>query len=192
MGREIRRVPANWQHPTEMNPYRGEVFKPLLGDSFAKRASEWDEGAASWARGERPEYFDAAQHGDISYEDWTGERPDPSYYVPYDVEGDLPWWQVYETVSEGTPVTPAFATADALIEHLVSVGEVYDNGERGGAWPRDRAEAFVRNERWFPTMVIADGRIYDAKSGMPEGRTPIGENAPPTSANAQGTGGIAR
>lgn len=30
-------------------------------------------------------------------------------------------WQVWETVSEGSPITPVFATADDLVTHLVSV-----------------------------------------------------------------------
>jgi hypothetical protein len=30
-------------------------------------------------------------------------------------------WQLWETVSEGSPVTPVFPTADGLISHLVEV-----------------------------------------------------------------------
>ena len=168
MGREIRRVPANWQHPTYANPYHGEVMKPLLNRDFAAEAADWDAQAAAWDRGERPDYFDATKYGAISFIDYHGERPDRERYVPYDVNGDLPWFQMYETVSEGTPVTPAFATADELIEHLATFGERYDDRTGSGPWDRERAEQFVRNEKWFPSFVMQGAAMYDAKSGMPE------------------------
>lgn len=175
MGREIRRVPANWQHPTYRTmrmrrDFYGEIetWKPLLNRSFNEEAAKWDERKEAWDRGERPDYFDADKHGAISFEDWEGDRPDPEYYVPYDVNDDLPWLQMYETVSEGTPVTPAFATADELIDFLCERGQQYEAGETDGPWPRDRAEAFVRNERWFPSGIIIGAEFYDAKTGYPD------------------------
>lgn len=171
MSREIRRVPANWQHPTYRTERwrRGvvEVFKPLFDRSFADVASEWDQAKAAFDQGERPDYFVEAVHGSLSFEEWHGERPTPEYYVPYDVKGDLPWWQMYETVTEGTPVTPAFSTADELIEHLATIGEVYDDGEGSGPWPRDRAQRFVMDEKWFPSFIIAGGETFEAKDGYP-------------------------
>ena len=172
MSREIRRVPANWQHPTYRTERWGrgiiETFKPLLDGSFAKVSAEWDEKSAAWDRGERPDYFDAEKYGDISFIDWDGERPNQDWYVPYDVDGDLPWFQMYETVSEGTPVTPAFATAEELIEHLSTIGETHEGRPGDGPWPRDRAEKFVKSERWFPSLVIQGGVIYTAKDGFPK------------------------
>lgn len=168
MGREIRRVPENWQHPTYDNPYHGEVLKPLLGRSFADEAKEWDVAKKAWDSGERPDYFNAARDGSYSFEEWHGERPEPEWYVPYDLDAPLPWWQMYETVSEGTPVTPAFATPEELVEHLATIGEDYGNGTGSGPWDRGRAKEFVCNERSAPTFVIDHGHIYDAKSGFPK------------------------
>lgn len=175
MGREIRRVPANWQHPTyrtmRARPgFYGEIetLKPLFDRDFAKEAAEWDAEKAAWDRGERPDSFDAARYGAISFEDWHGERPDSEWYVNYDVNGDLPWWQMYETVSEGTPVTPAFATPEELIDFLATTGEQYENGEGSGPWERERAEQFVRNERWFPSFVsVGGGPLQGVKEGWP-------------------------
>ena len=39
MGREVRRVPANWKHPKDEKGH----FVPLLGGSFKERATQWDE-----------------------------------------------------------------------------------------------------------------------------------------------------
>lgn len=176
MGREIRRVPANWQHPKykTMRMRRDglreiETYKPLLGRSFSDDAQEWDDEKAAWDRGDRPDYFDAEKYGPISFENWSGDRPTPEWYVPYDTHGDLPWWQMYETVSEGTPVTPAFATPDELIEHLATVGEIHEDGTGDGPWLRERAAAFVLREKSAPSFIISNGTIYDAKSGFPKG-----------------------
>jgi hypothetical protein len=62
-------------------------------------------------------------------------------------------WQVWETVSEGSPITPVLPTREALIEHLVQYGTTfeqyaikkgYETGSPG--WTRPNAEAFVKAE----------------------------------------------
>ena len=178
MGREIRRVPANWQHPTYRTmrlgrDFRGEIetceietWKPLLNEDFAAVAAEWDAGNEAWNNGVRPAA--AEKYNCATYEEWAGERPNPEYYVPYDVNGDLPWWQMYETVSEGTPVTPAFATAEELIVFLAENGQQYEDGETDGPWGRDAAERFVKSDKWFPSGVIAHGVWHTAKEGWPK------------------------
>lgn len=173
MGREIRRVPANWEHPKyRIEQFRNRVLQwvytwhPLFDRDFAKELAEWKEAKAAWDRGERDE--SAVKYGCKTFEEWHGDAPNREWYVPYDVNGDLPWWQMYETVSEGTPVTPAFATPEELIDFLVSTGEVYDSGESDGPWPRDRAEKFVRSEQWFPSMITVGGETFTAKDGFPK------------------------
>lgn len=67
-------------------------------------------------------------------------------------------WQVWETVSEGSPITPVFATAEALVDHLATVGY---SGPRGGDGPlrRPAAEALVR-EGWAPSGFGGPGIGY--------------------------------
>lgn len=73
-------------------------------------------------------------------------------------------WQVWETVSEGSPITPVFPTAEALIEHLSTVGTEWDRtpGPGGrpprGPWRREAAEAFVRSG-WAPSFVGIGGQL---------------------------------
>lgn len=173
MSREIRRVPANWEHPKYVTErYRHgrvqmlEVDHPMFGESYVAALAEWQEGKAAFDRGERT--ADQIKYGVTSYEDWHGEAPDAAYYAPWAPDADLPWFQMYQTVSEGTPVTPAFATAEELIDHLTTVGETHDGEPGDGPWPRDRAEQFVRNERWFPSGVMVGGEVYTAKDGWPQ------------------------
>lgn len=73
------------------------------------------------------------------YESWKPTEPPAG-------EG----WQVWETVTEGSPVTPVFATAESLIEHLATSGT-----------SRAAAESFVKWSGWVPTMVMQGGKIYE-------------------------------
>lgn len=71
-------------------------------------------------------------------------------------EGD--GWQVWETVSEGSPITPVFATADALIDHLATVGYSGDWG-RDGPLRREAAAALV-GAGWTPSGVFTSATGY--------------------------------
>jgi len=75
MGRKIRSVPPDWEHPKD---WKGH-YKPLF---------------------DRP-YEPSAQ-------DWAGGPPDKEYYRPAWTEEEATAFQMYETVSEGTPVSPFF------------------------------------------------------------------------------------
>ena len=57
-------------------------------------------------------------------------------------------YQMYETVSEGTPVTPVFETEDELVDYLVNVGTFWNQ-----KYSREAAEAFVKTG-WAPSFVM--------------------------------------
>jgi hypothetical protein len=69
------------------------------------------------------------------------------------------WWQVWETVSEGSPVTPAFATPDELVDYLASGGDAWDRKRGRGGPSRADAREFVMGSGWAPTMLMSDGKI---------------------------------
>lgn len=159
MGREVRRVPVGWKHPTAPNPYwvqhyRGrptpklhpinEAFVPLLDGPFSEKLEEWRTEKLEW---------DAGTHKsqeDCPYEEYYGPEPDPADYVPeWDVPAEELGYCLYETVSEGTPVTPVFATPEELIEHLVTAGQDWDQEPMR----REAAEALVRSG-WGPTAIV--------------------------------------
>jgi len=90
------------------------------------------------------------------------------------------WWQVWETVSEGSPITPAFATHRELIDYLVKGGDAWDRkrlmkylftgrnltGRKHGGWSREDAESFVDAE-WAPSTISVGGKIYEPRDGVP-------------------------
>lgn len=110
MGREIRRVPPNWEHPKDEN---GQ-YKPLSKNRKSKKHT---------------------------------------------------WFQVYETTSEGTPVTPAFETEQELIEHLIQYGESL-NPYNSGPINKESAENFVLRTQWAPSLTIKNGEIFSGINGL--------------------------
>ncbi len=66
------------------------------------------------------------------------------------------WWQVWENVSEGSPITPAFATKEELVDYLVNYGE-QGSGE---VWRREAAEKFVGVGHAF-SMVVKNNEVLD-------------------------------
>lgn len=175
MGREIRRVPPDWGHPKISKPdWRTnsivESFQPLFDRSFTVEAREWMNAAIAWDNNTGP---DCAEHklSHPFYWQWSGNPPDPKYYRPDWPEGTATHYQVYETVSEGTPVTPHFATKAELVDWLVEHGDAWDvirtaEGKQMSAkWEREHAETFVEQE-WAPSMVLVNGVIKMPKDGI--------------------------
>lgn len=177
MGLEIRKVPAGWEHPRqrcEHSPWAGGCdeakrhggwcLKPLLDRDFEAEAREWVAACATW---------DAGTHPDLLGDDPVKKSEYPFYWQrsgnPPDAESYRPKWttepthvQVYETVSEGTPVTPHFATREELVAHLVAHGTSWD----ASGWTRANAESFV-GRGFAVSLIIADGVVYRPRDGMP-------------------------
>ena len=155
MGREIRRVPPNWEHPR-----KGDDFQPMRNRDAETVMAKWQEEFAKWvAGGYDHEYPKSEPYR--SFCNWYGGPPDPEYYRPKWDEASATWWQVYETVSEGTPVSPAFATPEELVDYLVANGDFWDQARRKSGrssmncqpWDRKVAETFVK-QGWATSFVV--------------------------------------
>lgn len=159
MGREIRMVIPNWQHPKGMRRWGEEDYLPMRDRDFEAAMKDWLDGLAAWIAGDFEKC--RAEHPDLNYDPaepyrawctWHGDAPDPAYYRPRWKE-DATWVQVYETVSEGTPVTPPFATKEELIDYLVANGDFWDQKRGNGGWNRENATAFVERG-WAPSLMV--------------------------------------
>lgn len=64
-------------------------------------------------------------------------------------------WQVWETVSEGSPVTPPFDTAEELARHL----SAHPSALGGGSITYDAALTWVTGDGWIPSFVATDNAI---------------------------------
>lgn len=116
MGREVRMVAPDWKHPKDA---RGR-YKPLHeGYSLAvEERQKWREGfRRDYATGEwgPKDEHDAG----MSVEDYFGsEEADPDDYMPEWPPEVATHYQMYETTSEGTPISPPMPTPEALARWL--------------------------------------------------------------------------
>lgn len=168
MGREIRRVPPGWQHPKTEGR-----FQPMYDKPFAPTMREWFAAWERWESGERPDYFTPDDEY-LSFWELEGLPPNPEHHRPDWKQEEMTWYQVYETISEGTPVTPAFETQAELVEYLVKNGDFWDQKRRAEGipylrctpWPRAEADAFVYGDGWAPSMAIHDGKMMSGTEAM--------------------------
>lgn len=167
MGREVRMVPPDWVHPYDFNEgvragVRGSLIslRPLFRGDFAHALAEWEEERRHWDAGEVRCYSkDGARWKakdadvDCSADDWHGTRPDPATYMPEFAPGTATHLQMYETTSEGTPISPVFDTPEKLARWLT------DNGASAFGDSTASYEGWLRVARggYAPSMVIGGG-----------------------------------
>ena len=121
---------------------------------------------------------DLLERGGTSYDEWKcvrckgeGHLGDPDYYDKWyqNERHDPPageGWQLWETVSEGSPITPVFATPEELATHLSAPG--YQWGAMS-AMTYENALRFVQGPGWAPTMMSSnDGVIKDGATAVAE------------------------
>ena len=113
MGRELRRVPADWNHP------RNDKGKdmPLYDNDYRTAAAKWKAGFHRWEAGDDPA---RKKYGDGKYEywEWCGDPPSPEFYRPAWLEEHRTHYQMYETITEGTPVSPVMPDIESLSHWL--------------------------------------------------------------------------
>ena len=175
MGREIRRVIPNWDHPRN----EGGNYQPMYDACAGQRFDEWLIDFEKFKNHELSEI--AEEYGyDVNnpysaFCDWDGGPPDHSYYRPNWDESEAIWWQVYETVSEGTPVSPPFKTQDELIDYLVENGDFWDQKRREDSsphfmncdpWKREVAEKFVKGPGWAPSFVASSSGLQSGVEAL--------------------------
>lgn len=199
MGREVRRVPLDWQHPTEwrerwdpnVQSVRMRLVPRALLDDYPGAVARWESEGAELARREgfdwtfSVEYhltgfqgrddneptihpfdgpddqpvavLDADHLHELLTEQHAGWRPDPDDYMPVFPEGAATGWCMYETTSEGTPISPVFESPEALARWLADTG--------ASAFGRDTAtyDQWLRMALvgWAPSMV-ATGNVLQS------------------------------
>lgn len=121
MGREIRRVPPDWEHPRDAQGHH----EALYDEDYVTASLAWLAKLRAWESGDDPDR--AGEESDVGrrvfYWEWDGGPPDRAHYrhrrwTPEEATA----YQVYENVSEGTPVSPVFPDEAALLAWLLAQG----------------------------------------------------------------------
>lgn len=170
MGREVRMVPPDWQHPRDESRGPGR-YKPL-------RDGYKDDLASFAADIERMGLGEAI--------DYNGGGPLSEDYMPDWPEAERTHWMMYECTSEGTPISPAFADPESLARWLADTkasafaGEVATYEEWLSTIQRGYAmSAMVYDGRGLESGVSAQHRIDAQGMGRPTGETQSRETTGP-------------
>lgn len=119
-----RRVAPDWEHPKHERWGR-VVWKPLEdGTRLLADQAEWDLWLEKWNEGLvsdgsngrwKPIPDDCFVAG---MEVYYGKRPDPADYSPAWTPEQATAWQVYEEVSEGTPISKVYPDLDTMAREI--------------------------------------------------------------------------
>lgn len=140
MGREIRQVPAHWEHPKDTNG----KYIPMFDEYYEDACAKWKAEFAEWEAGTH-EYQDDCEFWEYDY------PPTEESYMP-GPKREHTWFQVYETVSEGTPVTPPFPSKKELGEYMERNGTFWSQEPMR----KEAVDAFLESE-WVPSGVFIKG-----------------------------------
>jgi len=167
MGREIRMVPPNWEHPKKSTlRFENGAYQYVDSDQsmydtrYEDACKDWTDEYNKWTSGDFPDYADEDDRK-MPYWDWAGMPPDKEYYRPWKDE-EATWYQLWQTVSEGTPVSPPFATKEELANYLAVNGDYWDQKRGTGGWGIEAANRFVNVGR-APSFIAHDGKFEEGK-----------------------------
>ena len=102
--RELRMVPPGWEHPRDRD---GRHLPLFSGDQYAEDLLEYEQAKQDWKDRGRP--------GALS--EWC-PKPRKDAYMPAFDPDKATKLMAYLTVSEGTPMSPAFDTPAELAKWL--------------------------------------------------------------------------
>jgi hypothetical protein len=147
MGRELRRVPLDYEHPTDRE---GRDLHPMFDEVYSDVLAEYEREKALWEKGEHEDQREgglavsgARRTATGTWEDWAGDPPDPAYYRQESWEGRELGIQLWENTTEGTPLSPVFADTDVGLRALA-------------AWAAENATTFAdfraSAEGWYEML----------------------------------------
>jgi len=171
MGREVRMVPPDWQPPTYFGKdWRTNMpdlrFRSLLAGGFDAALGDWKENKAAWDRGEVRDWTTGGWKPKVgdegTFEEWHGGEPKRENYMPDFAPGTATHLMMFETTSEGSPISPAFATPEELARWLA------DNNASAFAGEGATYEEWLRvcQGGYAPSAIISDGVIQSGVAGL--------------------------
>ena len=155
MGREVRRVPVNWNHPKDKKgkfiPLKDDYIGALKYyrddvDSFIKQMTKIIK------KGSTKLYDNIFNDSEELYDYLTEDSLEPPDIKEFMPSGS--WYQLYENVSEGTPLSPTFEKPEELVDWLTNNKDYW-----GTQWTKEGAEHIV-NSGFAMSGILSNGRIY--------------------------------
>lgn len=177
MGMELLRVPKDWKHPTK-DDYKARderwriAYEPEQRDRFCHQRWQPIHMHQSWAEAMREWWWERITHAtkraigywpavfgivepnhEVRFSRDKSDEKEPYFYDyrPRWRERDRTHYQLYETVSEGTPISPPCASFDELAAWCSGQSRPVWNGCEGmdhAAWMR-----FFERGGWAPSAI---------------------------------------
>lgn len=157
MGREVRKVPENWEHPKNE---KGD-YQSCFDETYEDAADEWLTQFYEWEAGRDP---NREEYDTRYFWDWKSPPDEDSCRPKF--ESDPIWFQLYETVSEGSPVSPPFASLEELAKYLSENGDFWyqsDASKKRDTFrtkPTYEQALSLVNSGYAPSMVFVNGKMY--------------------------------
>lgn len=156
MGREIRRVPVKWEHPKKKD---GEYES--LSEDYVGSLKYYRESVAEFSKWMK----EVITTGKVKIYDETFTDPKKVYdyltedgqIAPPNIHDYMPngtWYQLYQNVSEGTPLSPPFKTKKELVKWLSENKDFW-----GHQWSKEAARDIV-GTGFAMSGIMANGRVY--------------------------------
>lgn len=152
MGRQLRRVPANWEHPKKDDG----SYQPLHNEFYGDALNEWMKEHKQWEDDTHPDLKEDLERKKEHpfFAMWDGNPPDVEYYHTKKYEpNELTHIQLYENTSEGTPVSPVFKASE--LEKLCE-------------WAAENATTFAdfkaSKEEWM--KMLNEGSVYHQQGNI--------------------------
>jgi len=97
-----------------------------------------------WQKGRHPKQIKDPERTKCCpyYWQWTDNPPDKEYYLE-EFKSKPTCFQIYETVSEGTPVSPVFETEKEMKKYLI---DIMGHSEKA-------ADNFIKSQ-WVPSGIF--------------------------------------
>lgn len=148
-----RRVAPDWEHPKEMHNGK-EVYKPLRdGTKYFVELADWEIEKNTFDR--QYPALRGTEEGLKKYESLYGEKPNPDHYTPFWEPEKATAWQVYEEVTEGTPITKVYPDLDTMAREIAA-----EHGHSFEAM-RKKILATVEEGLWYvPVSKFEEGGEY--------------------------------
>lgn len=159
MSRELRRVPENWEHPKN----RDGKYESLSSD-YSGSLVYWKEEVEKFIK----HMTEVCETGKTNIYDrkYTSSKDVFEYFTedgqmnPPDINGYMPngkWYQLFQTVSEGTPLSPAFSTKEQLGEWLKNNPDYW-----GTKWSENQIKGLLE-KNWLPSGIMTGGKFYKSE-----------------------------
>ena len=146
MGREIRRVPADWEHPKDEHGN----YIPMYDQSYDEALAEYNAELEAWNNNTHPDILNDPKVKVTypNFKDWKAGPPDKNTYRSRIFkEEELTHIQLYNTTSEGEPISPLFKA---------------DEFEKLCEWAAENATTFADykapKDSWI--KMLKDGYVY--------------------------------